>query len=47
MWERGDSVRTPRFIVCIRWQIVVLITNVGNTDMGSDFVVVRFLKNYF
>ena len=26
---------------------MVLITNVENTDMGSDFVVVRFFKNYF
>lgn len=34
---------TPRFVVCIIWQIVVLITNTENTDMASDFVVVGYL----
>lgn len=47
MWEKGDSMRTPRFIVCITWQIVVLTTNVGNTDMGSELIIMGFKKKYF
>lgn len=47
MWEKGDSMRTSRFIVCITWQIVVLTTNVGNTDMGSELIIMGFKKNIF
>lgn len=39
--------RTSRFIVCITWQIVVLTTNVGNTDMGSELIIMGLKKNIF